>query len=57
MKVPEVGPHPEGLKADNEGTDPSPEDPGNAGEASRVMISWMRCPTTWPQDGNKTSHT
>ena len=30
MKAPEVGPHPEGLKVDNEETDPPPEDPGNA---------------------------
>ena len=57
MKVPEVGPHPEGLRTDNEGTDPPPEDPGNASEASRVAISWMRCPITWPQDGNETSPT
>ena len=50
MKVPEVGPHPEGLKTDSKGTDPPPEDPGNAGEVPRVAISWMRCPITWPQD-------
>ena len=29
-KVPEVGPHPEGLGAGNKGADPSPEDPGSA---------------------------
>ena len=57
MKAPEVGPHPEGLKTNNEETDPPPEDPGNAGEASRVAISWMRCPIMWPQDGNETSRT
>ena len=57
MKVPEVGPHPKGLKTDNEETDPPPEDPGNAVEASRVMILWKRCPITWPQDGNETSCT
>ena len=57
MKVPEVGPHPEGPKTDNEGTDPPPEDPGNVGEASRVAVSWKRCPITWPQDGNETSPT
>ena len=27
MKAPEVGPHPEGLRTDNEGNDPPPEDP------------------------------
>ena len=57
MKVAEVGPHPEGLKTDNGETDPPPEDPGNAGGASRVTIPWMRCPITWPQDGNETSRT
>ena len=57
MKAPEVGPHPEGLKANNEETGPPPEDPGNTGKASRVTISWTRCPTMWPQDGNETSHT
>ena len=57
MKAPEVGPCPEGLRAGNEGTDPPPEDPGNAGEASRLAVSWMRCPTMWPQGGSKTSPT
>ena len=57
MKAPELGPHPEGLKTDNEETDPPPEDPGNASEASRVAISWTRCPITWPQDRNETSRT
>ena len=56
-KMPGVGPHPEGLKADTGETDPPPEDPGNAGEASRVTILWMRCLTMWPQDGNETSRT
>ena len=28
MMAPEVGPHPEGLRTGNEGTDPPPEDPG-----------------------------
>ena len=55
--MPGVGPHPEGLKADTRETDPSPEDPGNAGEAPRVTVPWMRCLTTWPQDGNETSRT
>ena len=35
-KMPGVGPHPEGLKADTRETDPPPEDPGNAGEAPIV---------------------
>ena len=56
-KMPGVGPHPKGLKANTVETDPPQEDPGNAGEASRVMIPWMRCLTTWPQDGNETSRT
>ena len=55
--MPEVGPHPEGLKADTRETDPPPEDLGNADEASRVTTLWTRCLTTWPQDGNKTSRT
>ena len=57
MKAPEVGPHPEGLRTGNEGTDPPPEDPGNAGRASRVAVSWTRCPAMWPQGGSKTSPT
>ena len=57
MKTPGVGPHPEGLKANTGETDPPSEDPGNVGEASRVMIPWTRCLTTWPQDGNETSRT
>ena len=56
-KTPEVGLHPEGLKANTGKTDPPPEDPGNAGKAPRVMIPWTRCLTTWPQDVNKTSRT
>ena len=55
--MPGVGPHPEGLEADTGKTDPQPEDPGNAGEASLVVIPWMRCLITWPQDGDETSHT
>ena len=57
MKMPGVGPHLEGLKADTSETDPPPEDPANAGEAYSVTILWMRCLTTWPQDGNETSRT
>ena len=56
-KVPEVGPHPEGLKADTRKTDPPPEDLGNTDMASRVTTLWTRCLTTWPQDGNETSRT
>ena len=56
-KVPEVVPHPEGLKADTRKTDPPPEDLGNADEASRVTTLWTRCLTMWLQDGNKTSCT
>ena len=55
--MPGVGPYLEGLKADTRETDLTPEDPGNAGEASLVMIPWMRCLTTWPQDGNETLRT
>ena len=55
--MPEVGPHPEGLKANTGKTDPPPEDLGNADEASRVTTLWTRCLTTWPQDGNETSRT
>ena len=57
MKAPEVGPCPEGLRTSNEGTDPPPEDPRNASGASRAAVSWMRCPTMWPQGGSKTSPT
>ena len=35
MKAPEVGPRAEGLRTGNEGNDPPPEDPGNAGRASQ----------------------
>ena len=38
--MPEVGPHPEGLKAETGGIDPPPEDLGNADEASIVTILW-----------------
>ena len=57
VKAPEVGPHPQGLKANTGKTDPPPEDLGNTDEASRVTTLWMRCLITWPQDGNETSHT
>ena len=56
-KMPEVGPHPKGLKADTRETDPPPKDLGNANEASIVTTLWTRCPTVWPQDGNETSRT
>ena len=55
--MPEVGPHPEGLKAETGGIDPPPEDLGNANEASIVTILWMMSPTMWPQAGNETSLT
>ena len=57
MRVPEVGPHCKDLGTGNEGTDPPPEDPGNAGGASRAAVSRMRCPTMYPQGGNETSPT
>ena len=57
MKAPEVGPHLEGLRTSNEGNDPPPEDPGNAGGASQVAVSWKRWPTMWPQGGSETSPT
>ena len=40
MKVPEVGPRPEGLRTGNEGKDPPPEDPRNAGGASQAVVLW-----------------
>ena len=54
-KMPEVGPHPEGLKAETGGIDPPPEDLGNADEASIVTILCTMSPTMWPQAGNETS--
>ena len=56
-KMPETGPHPEGLKAKTGGIDPPPEDLGNADEASIVTILWTMSPTMWPRAGNKTSLT
>ena len=56
-KVPEVGPHPEGLKAGTGGIDPPPEDLGNADEASIVTTLWTISVTMWPQAGNETSLT
>ena len=38
--MPEVGPHPEGLKTETGEIDPPPEDLGNADEASIVTILW-----------------
>ena len=55
--MPEVGPHPEDLKADTGEIDPLVEDLGNGDEASIVTTLWMICLTTWPQDGNETSRT
>ena len=56
-KAPEAGPHLEGLRAGNEGTDPPPEDPRNASGAPPVTVSWTRWPTMWPQGGSETSPT
>ena len=56
-KMPEVGPHPEGLKAETGGIDPPPEDLGNITDASTVTILWTMSPTMWPQAGNETSLT
>ena len=56
-KMPEVGPHPEGLKAKTGEIDPQPEDLGNADRASIVTILWMMSPTMWPRAGNETSPT
>ena len=55
--MPEVGPHPEGLKAETIGIDPPPEDLGNANRASIVTVLWMMSPTMWPRAGNETSPT
>ena len=55
--MPEVGPHPEGLKAKTGGIDPLPEDLGNADEASIVTTLWTISVTMWPQAGNETSLT
>ena len=57
VKMPEVGPHPEGLKAETGEIDPPPEDLGNADEASIVTNLRMMSLTTWPQAGNETSLT
>ena len=55
--MPEVGPHPKGLKAKTGGIDPLPEDLENADEASIVTILWMMSLTMWPWAGNETSCT
>ena len=57
VKVPEVDPHPEGLKAKPGEIDPPPEDLGNVAEASSATIPWTMSPTMWPQAGKKTSST
>ena len=56
-KTPEVGPHPEGLKAETGEIDPPPEDLENADEASIVTILWTMSLTMWPWAGNETSLT
>ena len=56
-KVPEVGPHPEGLKTGTGGIDPLPEDLGNANEASIATTLWTTSVTMWPRAGNETSLT
>ena len=38
QKVPEVGPHPEGLGAGNDGADPPPKDPGSTDGAPAVTV-------------------
>ena len=53
-KMPEVCPHPEGLKAETGEIDPPLEDLGNVTEASTVTILWTMSPTMWPQPGNET---
>ena len=52
--MPEVGPHPEGLKAETGGIGPLPEDLGNTDEAPIVTILWMMSLTMWPQAGKET---
>ena len=53
-KMPEVGPHPEGLKAKTGEIDPPLEDLGNIAKASTVTTLWMMSPTMWPWAGNET---
>ena len=55
--MPEVGPHPEGPKAETGEIDPPPEDLGNVDMASIVTILWTMSLTMWPQAGNETSLT
>ena len=57
MKVPEVGPHPEGPQAKAREIGPPPEDLGNITEASPVTILWTMSPNMWPQAGKETSPT
>ena len=52
--MPEVGPHPDGLKAETGEIDPPLEDLGNVAEASTVTILWTMSPTMWPWAGNET---
>ena len=46
--MPEIGPHPKGLKAETGGIYPPPEDLGNANKASIVTILWTMSLTMWP---------
>ena len=57
VKRPEIGPHPEGLKAKTGKIDPPPEDLGNTDEASIVTTLWTISVTMRPQAGNETSLT
>ena len=56
-KMPEVGPHAEGLEAETGEIDPPPEDLGNIAEASPVAILWTMSPIMWPRAGEETSPT
>ena len=56
-KTPEVGPHPEGLKAKTGEIDPPPEDLENVSEASPVTILWTMSPNMWPWARKETSPT
>ena len=49
-KVPEVGPHPEGLGAGNEGADPPPEDPGSTPSDSLIDQMANYVASGWKRD-------
>ena len=53
-EVPEVGPHPKGLRIGKEGADPPPEDPGSADRLIPLTVSWTGWPTMCPQGGSGT---